>query len=149
MIREVAVMSLIVGCAIVSGNYYAEYSDNVAMEIMECAANNEYRSHLDFNGDGKLTVVDAVNVAKRYHDNLENGNTLQVNAEIIYDIATENYSDDLIYYEIYSVNGENCREYDMEISDVTEISVWLEFENYGESLEIQVDPFREVIEVLS
>lgn len=148
MIRKLIAVSTLIGCAM-SANYYAEISPEISSEIMYCAAHGEYRQHLDYNGDGKLTTQDAVLVAKRYDYNCKYGNTIDISAEKIREIYMENFSDDLLYYEICCINGENCREYSVEISEISEICIYYEFETYGETIVLVADPYKESITVIS
>jgi len=149
LLQKAAFICVLAGCGIAaqSPNYYSHYSLEISREIMAAAANDEYYIHLDYNGDNKLSVCDAVLVAKRYNDNLKYGNTIQVNSTIINEIVLENYTEELIYYEIYKVDSENCRFYDIAITDITDISVYVEFKNYSDTIEITVDPFQELIQV--
>ena len=149
LLQKAAFICVLAGCAISaqSPNYYSHYSLEISREIMTAAANDEYYIHLDYNGDNKLTCSDAVLVAKRYNDNLKNGNTIQFNSTIVNEIVSENYAEELIYYEIYKVNSENCRFYDIAITDISDISVYVEFSNFSDTIEITVDPFQELIQV--
>lgn len=129
-------------------NYFAEISPQITAEIQDCIINEEYRQHIDFNGDGVLTIADAVGVEKRYSDNCTYGNSITVDSEVIHSIATENYPDDLIYYEIDFVNGELTeRQYEITVSDVTEISIYFEFPEMSETIHIVADPFTESVTV--
>lgn len=149
LLQKAAFICVLAGCGIAaqSPNYYCHYSLEISHEIMTAAANDEYYIHLDYNGDNKLTCSDAVLVAKRYNDNLKNGNTIQFNSTIVNEIVSENYAEELIYYEIYKVNSGNCRFYDIAITDISDISVYVEFENYSDTIEINIDPFQELIQV--
>lgn len=132
-----------------AANYYAEISPQITAEIQNCIINDEYRQHIDFNGDGNLTIADAVGVAKRYQDNMSYGNSITVDSEVIHSIATENYPDDLIYYEIDFVNGELTeRQYEITVSDVTEISIYFEFSETSETIHVIADPFTESVTVM-
>ena len=149
MIKQIAAIGIMGYCAVMSSNYYAEISPEIANEIMHCAANAEYRQHLDYDGDGKLTVCDAVLVSKKYEYNCKYGNTIDISAEKIREIYTENYADDLVYYEICNINGENCRLYECNVSEISEICIYYEFENYGDTVVLVVNPFTESMAVIS
>ena len=58
----------------------------------------------------------------------------------------ENYADSPVQWEISAVNDEPCRLYDVEICEVTRLTVALDFAEYGETLEIQVNPYIESLD---
>ena len=128
-------------------NYFAEISPQITAEIQELVIAEEYREYLDFNGDGELTIADAVGVEKRYSDNCTYGNSITVDSETVYSIAEENYPDELIYWELDRINGELCREYNITVDDVTEAEIYLEFENYSDTVAVIIDPFTESVTV--
>lgn len=127
--------------------FYAEISPQITAEIQELVIAEEYREYLDFNGDGKLTIADAVGVEKRYSDNINYGNSITLEAETVYSIAEENYPDELVYWELDRINGELCREYSATVDDVTEAEIYLEFENYSDTVKVIIDPFTESVTV--
>lgn len=129
-------------------NYYSWISPEIADTIQECVINAEYREYLDFNGDGELNMADVVGVRKRYQDNCKYGNTITFDSEIVESIVEENYSEALIYWEVYRVGNDNCRQYEVSVSETTEIYLWVEFENYGETIKVMADPFTESITVI-
>lgn len=147
MVREAAFGVMIIGCAVAaSENYYSEISPEVSAEIQELVIAGEYREYLDFNGDGKLTIADSVGVERKYQYNVQNGNTVIFDREDVQSIVAENYADSPIQWEICGINDEPCRVYEVEISEVTRLTILLDFVEYGESLEIQVNPYTESID---
>ena len=128
---------------IAAATYYAAISPDVSAEIRELAISGEYREYLDYNGDGKLTIADAVGVERKYQYNVEHGNTVVFDRADVAEIIAENYADTAIQWEICGINGEPCRAYDVEICEVTRLTVALDFAEYGETLEIQVNPYTE------
>ncbi len=130
-------------------NYFAKISPEIASTIQELVITGEYRSHLDFNGDGVLTIADVVGVEKRYQDNITNGNEITIDREAVYSIIEENYSEDAIYWEFDSVNGEITRLYEVTVNEITEVDLYLEFENNSENISIEVNPFTESFKVLN
>ena len=128
-------------------NYFAEISPQITAEIQDCIINEEYRQHIDFNGDGKLTIADAVGVEKRYNDNCAYGNEITLDTETVYSIAEENYPDELIYWELDRINGELTRQYETAFNDVTEAEIHLEFENYSDTVTVEINPFTEIISI--
>ena len=131
---------------IAAATFYAAISPEVSAEIQGCAIRGEYREYLDYNGDGALTIADAVGVERQYNYNVEHGNTVVFDREDVADIIAENYEDSPIQWEISSINDEPCRLYDVEICEVTRLTVALDFAEYGETLEIQVNPYTESID---
>lgn len=130
-------------------NYYASISPEIADEIMECIINSEYRQHLDFNGDGKLTIADVVGVSKRYQDNCKYGNEITLDRDVVDSIVSENYSEACIYWEIDRVNGELTRQYELTADDIMTAEIYVEFESYSECVMVEVNPFTETIMVVN
>lgn len=129
-------------------NYYSWISPEIADTIQECVINAEYREYLDFNGDKELNMADVVGVRKRYQDNCKYGNTITFDSEVVESIVEENYSEALIYWEVYRVGNNNCRQHEVSVSETTEIYLWVEFENYGETIKVMANPFTESITVI-
>ena len=129
-------------------NYHSWISPEIADIIQECVINEEYREYLDFNGDGELNMADVVGVRKRYQDNCRYGNTITLDSDTVEAIVAENYSDPLIYWEVYRVGNDNCRQSEVSVSETTEIFLWVEFENYGETIKVEADPYTETITVI-
>lgn len=132
-----------------SENYFAEISPNIATEIQELVLDGEYRQYLDFNGDGQLNMADVVSVRKRYQDNIRYGNEITLEKETVYDIVLENYTDELIYWEIDRINGQLCRQYELTVSEVTEAEIYVEFESYSDTIMVEVNPFTETVTVIN
>lgn len=131
-----------------SGNYYASISPDIANEITELVISGEYREYLDFNGDGKLSMADVVGVQKRYQDNCKYGNELTLDSETVDAIVVENYLESPIYWEIYRVNGQLCRQYELTVSEVSSAEIYLEFEDFSETVKVEINPFTETITVI-
>lgn len=131
-----------------SENYYASVSPEIADEITECVINGEYRQHLDFNGDGVLSMADVVGVSKRYQDNITFGNEITLDRDVVYSIAEENYSEELIYWEIDRINNELTRQYELTASEIMTAEIYLEFEDFSECVLVEVNPFTETISVI-
>lgn len=129
-------------------NYYSWISPEIADEIQELVISGEYREYLDFNGDGKLSMADAVGVAKRYQDNCRYGNELTLDSETVDAIVLENYSESPIYWEIDRVNGQLCRQYELTVSEVSSAEIYLEFEDFSETVNVEINPFTETITVI-
>ena len=146
-------MSIFLAMALTSSpipaeNYYSSTSPEVAAEIMELVIDGEYREYLDFNGDGNLNIADVVGVSKRYQDNCKYGNEIILTSDTVYDIVTENYSDDLIYWEIDRVNGILTRQYELVASEIMTVEIYMEFKNYSECVTVEINPFTETITVI-
>lgn len=147
------VLSVFVAFALTSSpmpadNYFSWISPEIAEEIQECVLDGEYREYLDFNGDGELSMADAVGVLKRYQDNITYGNEITLDREVVQDIVQENYSDDAIYWEIDRVNGNLTRQYELVANDIMQAEIYVEFENGSECIMVEVNPFTETITVI-
>lgn len=129
-------------------NYYSWISPEIADEIQELVISGEYREYLDFNGDGKLSMADVVGVRKRYQDNCRYGNELTLDSETVDAIVLENYSESPIYWEIDRVNGQLCRQYELTVSEVSSAEIYLEFEDFSETVKVEINPFTETITVI-
>lgn len=130
-----------------ASNFYAATSPEVAAEIQEFVISGEYRAYLDFNGDGVLNIADVVGVSKRYQDNCQNGNEITLDRKAVEAIAAENYPDNLIYWEVDRVNGELCRQYELTASEIIKAEIYLEFEDYSDTVLVELNPFTEVVRV--
>ena len=129
-------------------NYYSWFSPEIADTIIESVVNGEYHEHLDFNGDGVLSVADAVGVLRRYYDNIEYGNELTVDSETVQAIIEENYSVECVQWEIDFVNGEPCRKYELTVDEITTANIYLIFEDdTTDNIEIEINPFEEIVKV--
>lgn len=129
-------------------NYYSWVSPEIAETVQECVINGEYREYLDFNGDGDLNIADVVGIAKRYQDNITYGNEITFDREVVKAIAFENYTDELIYWEIDRVNGELCRQYELTVNEITQAEIYMEFEDYSDTVIVEINPFEENIKVV-
>lgn len=89
--------SLLAGTPQPAENYHSWISPEISDIIIDYVIKGEYHEHVDFNGDGELTIADAVGVRKRYEDNCTYGNEITVDNETVESIIAENYSVDCIY----------------------------------------------------
>ena len=129
-------------------NYYSWFSPEIANNIIECVVNGEYHEHLDFNGDGVLSVADAVGVLRRYYDNIEYGNELTVDSDTVQAIIEENYSVECVQWEIDFVNGEPCRKYELTVNEITTANIYAIFEDdTTDNIAIEINPFEEIVRV--
>ena len=129
-------------------NYYSWFSPEIANNIIECVVNGEYHEHLDFNGDGVLSVADAVGVLRRYYDNIEYGNELTVDSETVQSIIEENYTVECVQWEIDFIDGQPCRKYELTVDKITTANIYLIFEDdTTDNIEIEINPFEEIVRV--
>ena len=128
--------------------YYSWYSPWVANNVLNYIINEEYHPHVDFNGDGKLTISDIVNITRRYEYNVKYGNTITLDEDYINRIAEENGLN-IVYWEIYKIDNDVCREYEYTANDITTIYVWYEEEERGDNLIIELNPFEEKMQVMN
>lgn len=130
-------------------NYFAEISPEIADTVKNCIINGEYREYLDYNGDGNLTISDAVCIEKRYQNNCIYGNSLEFTGDDVREIIAENYAEYPIQWEICSVNGDPCCCYDITVSEITDINILFEWENQSEIIKVELNPYAEIYKVLS
>lgn len=130
-----------------SENYGSWISPEIADTIQEIVLSGEYREYLDFNGDKELNMADVVGVRKRYQDNCRYGNKITLDNEVVYSIVEENYQEELIYWEVDRVNGELCRQHEVVAYDITEVELYVEFENYSDTIIVEINPFEEIVRV--
>lgn len=128
------------------------YSPSSADAIMNAAINGEYHAFMDYNGDGVLSVMDAIGVLKKYHENSTNGNTLTYGESEVLAVVTENLNpseySDFFYYEIDFVNGEPCRLYSYDYSEYTVLHVYCEVNDSVFQYTVGIDPITETATVL-
>lgn len=157
----VSVLSVVVGLVTATNatfvkpepapNYYSWYSEEIAEGIMEAVVADEYYPHLDFDGDGILSVIDAVAVRKRYMYNVLNGNIMGFGESDVMEIVEENFSPDeyneYFYYEIDFVNGSSCRAYEMYFSKPSYIHVYMEMNGKTADFSVLIRPDEESYQV--
>lgn len=127
--------------------YYASISPETAAEVQQLVINGEYRKYLDFNGDEALNIADVVGILKRYQDNTTHGNEITLDSVVIYDIIAENYSEEAIYYEVYRVNEQLTRQYEITADEISTAEIYIEFENFSDVVKVELNPYTEIITV--
>lgn len=158
--------TLFICCSLLAGtpqpaeNYHSWISPEISDIIIDKVINEEYYEHLDFNGDGELTIADAVGVRKRYEDNCTYGNEITLDEEIITDIAWENFTTErmeredfvdnlMFYYEIDFVNKKPCRQYELTVSEITIANIYYEFaDDTMGNVTVEINPFEETVRVM-
>lgn len=128
------------------------YSAASADAIMTATVNGEYHAFMDFDGDGVLSVMDAVGVLRKYAENSTNGNTMTYGEPDVMRVVEENLNpseySDYFYYEIDFVNGEPCRMYTYEYSEYTVLHVYCEVNDTTFQYTVGIDPITETAVVL-
>ena len=132
-----------------AGNFYASISPETAAEVQTLVINGEYRQYLDFNGDNALNIADIVGILKRYQDNTTHGNEITMDSAAIYDIIAENYSKECIYYEVYRVNDQLTRQYEVTADEISTAEIYIEFENNSDVVKVEMNPYTETITVIN
>lgn len=140
-------------------NYTSWISPAVADIVQQYVIDGKFYNHLDFNGDGELSIADVVGISKRYQDNVQYGNEITLDYETIIDIGWENFSEsldreyftenELLYWEICRVNDVPCRQYELTVSEISEAEIYFEFEESAESVTVRLNPYEETIQVIS
>ena len=149
MFKELFIVEALTTSPAPAKNYYSDVSPATAEVILNEVIAENYHEYLDYNGDGKLNIADYVGVCRRYQDNNTYGNEITIDRETVYSIATENYPDDLLYYEFDFVNNQICRQYELTTTEICTANIYLEFENYSDNVKIEVNPFTESVKVIS
>lgn len=130
-------------------NYHSYFSPEVADHVIQYVVNEEYYEYVDFNGDGQLTIADAVGILRRYYDNLEYGNELTLDEKVVENILQENYSVDCIYWEIDFINGKPCRKYELTVNEITTANIYFEFiDDTIDNVKVEINPFEEIVKVI-
>ena len=133
-----------------ANNYYSWFSPEIAANVCTYIENNEYHPHVDYNGDGILSMCDAVCIARRYQDNVTNGNTFTVDENTVNDIIEQNFLTPCIYWEFDMINGDICREYSITTDCTITADIYFEFEDLTDAhITIEVNPFQEITKVIS
>lgn len=139
-------------------NYNSWISPAVADIVQQYVIDGKFYNHLDFNGDGELSIADVVGISKRYQDNVQYGNEITLDYETIIDIGWENFSEsldreyfvenELLYWEICRVNDVPCRQYELTVSEITKAEIYFEFEDFSDSVIVEINPYEETIMVM-
>lgn len=130
-------------------NFFSWFSPETAQATLDYAANGEYHPHLDYNGDGVLSVSDAVCIFRRYQENCDYGNEITVDGETVDAIVCENYDVPCIYWEFDFVDGVPCRQYEVTTDKIVTANIYLEFEDFCDNVTIEINPFQEIAKVIS
>lgn len=150
-----AIVSTFVAFALTSSpapapNYCSWISPEIAEHIETYVINGEYHEYLDFNGDGILSIADAVGVSKRYADNVKYGNEITIDVETVEDIIAENYNVDAMYWEFDIVDGDITRKYEITTDRIITARIYIELCDYStDFVTIEINPFEERARVIS
>lgn len=132
-------------------NFYSWYSPETATACMEYAVQGVYAPHLDFDGDGILSTMDAVKIYKRYNMNLENGGSYVFDESGVMRIVEENVPaekyNEYFYYEIDFIDGTPCRKYAYTATQITTAHVYCELNGSSFDFTVSIDPFKELVSV--
>lgn len=138
MFGAIAVISLAA-----TTTFHSWISPEIAQQITEDYVNGEYHSYLDYNGDGKEDIMDAIGILRRYNHNLNHGNTITFDQQSMDEIAEENGLD-IIDWSIDFIDGTPCRKYSYTADKTTTIKVYYDTEEGdGETLTIELNPIEE------
>lgn len=133
-----------------AANFHSWFAPEIADSIVKEVVNEEYHEHLDYNGDGKLDILDAIGVMKRYNENIENGNKITLDEETVQAIIEENYKTECVYWEIDFIDSIPCRKYEYTTDKITSANIYLEFEDDTiDNIEVEINPFKEIVSVLN
>jgi hypothetical protein len=123
-----------------------------ASAVMETVAAGEYREYMDYNGDGELSVMDAIGIMREYDYNSTYGNTMAYGESDVWDVVTENLNPaeygDYFYYEIDFIDGSACRKYEISTDCYTVAHVYCEVNDTTFQYTVGIDPITETATVL-
>lgn len=130
--------------------YHSWFAPEITETICDYIANEEYHAHVDYNGDGQLSIADAVCVSRRYEENCDFGNEITVDFETVNAIAEENFNAPVMEWEFCEINNEITCEYQIITSEIISATIRYEFEDFSvEYVEIEINPFEEKIKVVN
>lgn len=144
------ILANLIGTPAPAENYSAPMGGEAAEYMLSEIIAENYSEQLDFNGDGQLNIADYYSTMRRYYVNTTEGNEVTADYETAYAIAENLYQEEIIYWEYhypdeYGMNyGKNA---EMTATEVTEATLYIEFEDFGYYIPIEVDPFSETIRV--
>ena len=159
MLKEIFLAVALTSSPQPAENYNSWISPAIADIVQQYVLDGKFYNHLDFNGDGELSIADVVGISKRYQDNVQYGNEITLDYETIIDIGWENFSEsldreyfvenELLYWEIYRVNDSLCRQYELTVSEIATAEIYFEFEDFSDSVTVEINPYEETITVIS
>ena len=80
---------ILTGIISLASTFSMGFSPATAETIMSHAVNQTYDARYDLDGDGVESVLDAVGVLKQYHENVTNGQTITLDADIVERLLSE------------------------------------------------------------
>lgn len=147
------ILAALAGAPEPAPEFRAPISDETAAAIVDTITSDDEAAPapaLDFNGDGALTIADAVGIARRHYISTHEHTEITIDRETVAAIAAELYPDDIqtyFYYEIDFVDGSPCRKYELTSSDIVTIDIYFEFDEWQTSHRAEVNPYTETITI--
>lgn len=133
-----------------SQNYCSWFAPEIARTTLEYVINGEYHPHVDYNGDGALTVADAISIERRYYENVTFGSEITIDYQTVEGIIEENYSIPCIYWEFDKVDNKITRQYEITTDHIITADIYFEFEDFStDHIVIEINPFKEIASVIS
>lgn len=125
-----AIMTAVAMMTAPAPTFCAPCSIDGAVTCMNLVVNSRYNEGFDYDGDGVLTVLDAVSISKRGAYNSTYGNTFTFGEKEVMEVVEENLNpeeySDYFYYEIDFINGIPCRKYEISTDSITDVHVYCE-----------------------
>jgi hypothetical protein len=136
---------ILTGIISLASTFSMGFSPATAETIMSHAVNQTYDACYDLDGDGVESVLDAVGVLKQYHENVTNGQTITLDADIVERLLSEQTDVDVIYWEIDFIEGVPCRKYECTATEDTRLHIYYETEEECSGFEVVVEPFSGLV----
>ena len=139
--------SLIAGLCAPAQNFCAPTTLETAANILTAIADGEYLCELDYNGDGILTVSDAINELRRAAYVLT-GNEITVTADTINEIV-DNEDSPCIYWEFDQIGDTFTRCYEIMTAETITADIYAEYEDDStKHFTIKINPQTETVSVI-
>ena len=123
-----------------------------AIDCMNLIAHDRYHEGFDYNGDGVLTVTDAVSISRRGYENKTFGNTYTFGEEEVMAVVEGNLNpseySDYFYYEIDFIDGDPCREYEFSTDGINDVHVYCEVNDEMFQFTVRITAWEENFYVL-
>lgn len=148
-----AVVALACAVSLVPAPTFGSWvSPETADTCLSYVVSGDYYEYMDFDGNGVLDVLDAVQIYKAYTLNLENSVPYTFGESDVLDVVTENLNpseySDYFYYEIDFVDGCPCREYEITTDSNITVHVYCEVNDSIFQFTAMVEPAKQLVSVL-
>lgn len=137
--------------ALLAGLLTPCYKQPTTLETVEyvkshmTVCDDQYYLDADYDGDGNVTIVDAILAKQRVDAVQEFGNTVVIDSDVCKSIVDEVSEDQVIYWEIDFIGDEVTRTYEFSASEETRFHIYYETEEWCRGVYCVVNPISEEI----